>query len=92
MKRFKYFGEPSDPVTKLCNTAALVLLPLDYRVFVWLTSRSDSSFLSFKMCFALTARYDEQGFIYPHNQFHIVLDSQALAGLLHSVSKPLKNQ
>ena len=47
-----------------------------------LPARSDSSLLSFKMCFALTARYDKQGFIHPHNQ-HIVLDSLALAGLQH---------
>ena len=42
------------------------------------------------MCLALTARYDKQGFIHPHNQFHIVADSLsvALAGLLHSVLKP----
>ena len=57
--------------------------------FPGLPARSDSSFLSFKMCLALTARYDEQGFIHPHNQFHIVLDSLALAGLLHSVLKTL---
>ena len=41
------------------------------------------------MCFALTASYDEQRFIYPNNQFHIVTDNIALVELLHSVLKQL---
>ena len=41
------------------------------------------------MCFALTARFYKQRIIHPHNQFHIVPDSVALAGLPHPVLKPL---
>jgi len=59
------------------------------RAFACFTLPVSILFFSFKICLALTARYDKQGFIHPHNQFHIVPDSVALAGLLHSVLKPL---
>ena len=38
------------------------------------------------MCFALTAHYDKQGFKHPHNQFHIVHDSVALAAKFGGVA------